>query len=350
MNELETLCLALGLSTLAGLRLYLTVFLTSLSIHQGWLKLDPGYASLEILGSEAVLVVSGALLLLEFLADKVAGFDSVWDGIHTAVRPIGATLLALQVLGEWPPEAKVIAALCAGGVAFTVHSAKAGTRLLVQGSPEPFSNAALSTAEDVAAAGLFVLLIHEPVLAAVIFLALIGLCLWATPRAWRLLRARAWLLWHRLTRSPRPAAVDLPRHLSADHDLMVSEALGAQAEIVWAMEALSSRPRRHRGLDGNRFGLLLATADQPRAIVFLSRKLFRRVPVRIDLTGSQVTQETTFFSENLTLHHRGTRQRATFRFPRSEAAIVSRLAEELRARAGSIAVPDDSTREAVPAA
>ena len=334
MDILQTLCVALGLSTLAGLRLYLTVFLTSLAINQHWLKLDPTYASLEILGSDAVLIASGVLLVLEFLADKVQGFDSVWDSVHTFIRPVGATILTLQVLGDWPPEAKVISALCAGTVALTVHAAKAGTRLLVNTSPEPLSNIAVSATEDVAVAGLFALLIAHPVAAGATCAAMVGFSAWATPKAYRMAKATSWLLWQKITRVGRIGTrVDLPRQLSADHDVLVSEALGnPDGTVDWAVETLSSRVKRIAGLQGNRFGVLVAIAERPDAVVFLAKKLFRRTGTVLPLEGMHVIQESTFLSENLTLFHRQTKQRIVFRFPRAESAIVSRLVDDLRAR------------------
>lgn len=335
MEQIQTLALALGLSTLAGLRLYLTVFLTSLSLNQGWLKLHSSYSSLEILGSDAILIASAILLVLEFLADKVQGFDSVWDSIHTLVRPIGATVLALQVLGDWPGEAKVIAALCAGTVALTVHSAKAGARLLVNSSPEPISNVAVSSAEDLAVAGMFALLVANPILGGVIALATVVFCAWATPKAFRMAKASAWLLWQRLTRfAGAPVPVQLPRQLSSDHDQLVSDSLGHDTTVDWAVSTLSSRPRRISGLAGNRFGLLVATQEQPDTLVFLMKKFFGRRPVRIPLEGAHVVRESCFLSENLVIYHRQSKRRAVFRFAKAEISIVERLVDDLKARSG----------------
>jgi hypothetical protein len=341
METLQTLALALGLSSLAGLRLYLTVFLTSLSLNQGWLKLHPQFESLGVLGSDAILVVSGVLLVLEFLADKVQGFDSVWDSIHTFIRPIGATLLALQVLGDWPPEAKVIAGLCAGTIALTVHTAKAGTRLLVNTSPEPFSNLAVSAAEDIAVAGLFGLLVAYPVAGATVILVGVAFCVWMTPRVMRTVRATGWLLWQRLTRfAGTPARVDLPRRLSADHDMLVGDALGHGATVAWAVEAISSRPRRFAGLQANRFGLLVAVQEEPGTLVFLTRRLFRPRAAVIPLAGCLVTQESGFLSEDLVLYNRESRRRAAFRFAKVEEAIVARLVEDIRVRIDQRALPE----------
>jgi hypothetical protein len=336
MEQLQTLAIALGLSSLVGLRLYLTVFLTSLALNQGWLKLNSTFESLGILGSDAVLIASAVLLVLEFMADKVQGFDSVWDSIHTFIRPIGATILALQVLGDWPPEAKVVAALCAGAVALTVHSAKAGTRLIVNTSPEPFSNLALSTAEDLAVAGMFTLLITNPLLGGAVLMVGVGFCAWFTPKAFRMAKATTHLLWQRLTRHTGvPAHASLPRQLSADHDMLVGEAVGHDADVDWAVETISSRTRGFRGLDNNRFGLLVATSSQPDTLVFLAKKLFGRAAVRLPLAGCQFVRQSTFLSENLVIYHRESKRRTVFRFAKAEEAIATRLVEELRQRTGA---------------
>ena len=335
MEQLQTLALALGLSSLVGLRLYLTVFLTSLALNQGWLKLHSSFESLSILGSDAVLIASGVLLVLEFLADKIQGFDSVWDSIHTFIRPIGATILALQVLGDWPPEAKVIAGLCAGAVALTVHTAKAGTRLIVNTSPEPVSNMVVSAAEDIAVAGFFTLLVTHPLLGGALALVGVAFCAWYTPKTFRLVKATATLLWQRLTRTASvPAHAPLPRQLSPDHDMLVARSLGHDTEIDWAVESLSSRTKGFRGLDNNRTGLLIAPPADPDSLVFLANKLLRRSVVRLPLSGCQFVRQSTFLSENLVIYHRQSNRRAVFRFPKAEEAIVTRLVDDLRARTG----------------
>ncbi len=188
MDTLQTLALALGLSALSGVRLYLTVFLTSLAINQGWLHLAPEYSSLESLGNPAITVTAGVLFALEFFADKVPWVDSLWDSVHTIVRPAGAVLLTLTVLGDFNPEVKIIAGLCAGGIALTMHTAKASTRLLVNTSPEPFSNIGLSLAEDAIVGGLFALLIAHPFVGAGVALVALAAALYMLPRLWRMVK------------------------------------------------------------------------------------------------------------------------------------------------------------------
>ncbi len=188
MHILEQLGLALGLASLAGLNLYLTVFLTGLLVRFDALHLAAKYQSLEVLGHDWVLIAAGVLYVIEFCADKVPWLDSLWDSIHTLIRPIGGTLLAMQALGDMPPHIEVIGALLAGGAALTTHSAKAGTRLLANHSPEPVSNIALSITEDIiVAAGTLVMLL-KPIVALCIFTAVLIILWLVLPRIYRVLR------------------------------------------------------------------------------------------------------------------------------------------------------------------
>src|ERR1700752_1928335 len=144
MDVLETLSVALGLATLAGINLYLTVFVTGLAVQFGWVALPPQLHDLLVLGHPWVIAVAGLLYFMEFFADKIPWVDSANDALHTLIRPLGGALLAVLALGEADPVVKVIAALLAGGAALTAHAAKAGTRLVANFSPEPVSNIGLS--------------------------------------------------------------------------------------------------------------------------------------------------------------------------------------------------------------
>ncbi|MGA7212831.1 MAG: DUF4126 domain-containing protein, partial [Terrimicrobiaceae bacterium] len=148
MDVLETLSVALGLATLAGINLYLTVFVTGLAVQFGWVILPSHLHDLSVLCNPWVIAISGVLYFLEFFADKVPWIDSANDALHTLIRPLGGALLAVLALGEADPAAKVIGALLAGGAAMTAHAAKAGARLIANVSPEPFSNIGLSLGED----------------------------------------------------------------------------------------------------------------------------------------------------------------------------------------------------------
>jgi hypothetical protein len=171
---LDLLSVALGLAALAGINLYLTVFATGLAIHFHWITLGSQYQSLEVLGNPWIISIAGVLYLLEFFADKVPWVDSIWDAVHTVVRPIGGALLAIQVLGHPNPAFTVIVALLAGGTSLLAHTAKAATRLASNTSPEPLTNIALSLGEDAAVLGGLTLVHFSPVLALIIFLVCIG--------------------------------------------------------------------------------------------------------------------------------------------------------------------------------
>ncbi|MBV8605196.1 MAG: DUF4126 domain-containing protein [Pelomonas sp.] len=142
------LALAAALGWASGMRLYATVFLVGLAGRLGWLPLPAGLLVLEHL---PVLIVAGGLMLVEFLADKIPGVDSLWDLVQTVIRvPAGAALAAaaLGVQGDGGQAWAVIAALFGATLAATAHAAKAGTRAAANTSPEPFSNLALSLAGD----------------------------------------------------------------------------------------------------------------------------------------------------------------------------------------------------------
>jgi Domain of unknown function (DUF4126) len=171
---MNLLAVALGLAALAGVNLYLTVFATGLAIHFHLITLAPQYQSLEVLGNPWIISIAGVLYLLEFFADKIPWVDSIWDAVHTVIRPIGGALLAIQVLGHPSPAFTVIVALLAGGTSLMAHTAKAATRLASNTSPEPFSNIGLSLGEDAAVLGGLTLVNLSPLLALVIFLIGIG--------------------------------------------------------------------------------------------------------------------------------------------------------------------------------
>ena len=145
MNPVETLGLALGAGFSSGLNLYATIATLGLLQRFGVIHLP---AALQILAHPWVLGIAIALYLIEFLADKIPYVDSVWDVIHTAIRPPAAALLAYGASGAAPPEWRWGAALLAGGVALTSHGTKASARAAVNASPEPFTNWTLSFGED----------------------------------------------------------------------------------------------------------------------------------------------------------------------------------------------------------
>lgn len=167
------------MSLLAGWRLYATVFAVGLAMRLGVLDLPDQIQALTVLANPWVIGAAGLGAAAELLVDKVMWLDSLWDGIHTLVRPVGGALLALAVLDASDPVWQVVAFLLGGGAALASHSAKTGARAIVNTSPEPFSNVAVSTGEDVVTLGGLWLALSHPglagIMAVVMVLATAGL-------------------------------------------------------------------------------------------------------------------------------------------------------------------------------
>jgi hypothetical protein len=185
MNPIETLGLALGAGFSSGLNLYATVATLGLLQRLGILRLPAG---LQVLSHPWVLGIAIALYLLEFFADKIPYFDTIWDAIHTFIRPPAAAILAFAAAGGAPPEWRWGAAIIAGGVALTSHGAKASTRAAVNTSPEPFSNWILSFGEDLLAVWLTWMATAHPLATTIIVAALLALSIFLLYRLFRFAR------------------------------------------------------------------------------------------------------------------------------------------------------------------
>ena len=199
---LETAALAAGMSWASGFRLYLAVLTAGALSRLGWLHLPPGLQALE---SWWVIGVAAVLALAEFIADKVPGFDSVWDGIHTFIRIPAGAILAAAAFGQMDPQWMVAAGLVGGTLAGTAHVAKAGTRALINVSPEPFSNWAASFTEDVTATGGLLLSFFLPVLFLVLLVVFLLIAVWLLPKLWRGVRRLHAALRNRTVRPEPPA-------------------------------------------------------------------------------------------------------------------------------------------------
>jgi len=191
MTEAHLFAVGVLLAWLAGIRAYLTVFGVGVAGALGWLDLPP---ALEATTSPWVLGVSGALALTEFLADKIPGIDSAWDLLQTLARvPAGAFLAAATLSPDGELGAGMLAA--GAGVALTSHAVKAGSRVLLNTSPEPVSNLTASATEDAVVVGALALAWSHPWL---VLAVVVGLGLGVA--------ALLWWIWRRLfRRAPRPA-------------------------------------------------------------------------------------------------------------------------------------------------
>jgi hypothetical protein len=176
------LALAAGLGWAAGLRLYTVMFVVGAAGYSGLVVLPPG---LQLLQHPLVFGAAGVMLFVEFFADKIPWLDSAWDTLHTFIRiPAGAALAAM-VFGGQGLEWQTAMALLGGTLAAGTHFTKAGARAMINTSPEPFSNIAASTGEDLAVVtGLWLMFAHPWIMLGLLTL-LVALMLWLLPRLWR---------------------------------------------------------------------------------------------------------------------------------------------------------------------
>lgn len=180
-----TLALITGLGWTSGLRFYAVVFFLGL-LHRGGLYRLPG--ELDMLAHPWVLAVSGLLFVTEFFADKIPGVDSLWDAVHTFIRIPGGALLAAAAVAGGDPGLALAAALLGGTVAAGAHFTKAGSRALINASPEPFSNWAASFTEDAASLGALWMALQHPLLFLGMLALFVLIALWLLPKLWRGLR------------------------------------------------------------------------------------------------------------------------------------------------------------------
>lgn len=191
MDTLQTLTLALGSSWAAGINLYAAVLTIGLMGSFGAIDLPPTMVTLQ---HPAVLSAAALMYCIEFFADKVPGVDSVWDSIHTFIRVPAGAILAAQSLGPVDPAWYLMAVLVGGGLAAGSHATKAGTRLLINTSPEPFTNIGASLTEDALVIGGLWTALHYPLVFLLFLLLFVALMIFVLPRIWRLLRkAFRWL-------------------------------------------------------------------------------------------------------------------------------------------------------------
>ena len=179
MDLLVTLGRTLGFSLAAGVNLYATVALLGLASRYGWVSLPEQF---QVFNNIFVIGLAAILYAVEFFADKIPWVDSIWDAIHTAIRPIGGAVIAIQTLGDASPATEALVGLLGGTLAASTHFTKAGTRAVVNASPEPFTNWILSFGEDLFVVSLGFIALKYPLAATLIVL--VALTLMAVFAAW----------------------------------------------------------------------------------------------------------------------------------------------------------------------
>lgn len=186
MDMTSTLALTLGVAWASGLNLYATMLMLGLMGATGGIVLPP---ELEVLTNPFVIAIAAFMYAVEFFADKIPGVDSAWDAVHTFIRIPAGAVLAAGAVGPVDPSLQIAAALLGGALSAGSHATKASARLMINASPEPFTNWGASIAEDLLVlAGLYAALNH-PILLLVMLAVFFGLAIWLLPKLFGAIRS-----------------------------------------------------------------------------------------------------------------------------------------------------------------
>jgi len=175
MGALSSLPLMLGGSWTSGIRFYLTVAVLGFAGKMGWISL-PG--DLRVISNPLIFTASGLLYGVEFLADKIKYIDTLWDSVHTFIKPVGTAALGYMAASHIGPVGQIPIAMLCGTLAGGTQLTKASTRLAINASPEPVSNAVVSTSEDGLSMFVLYMIVRHPVIATFIIILLIALTVW----------------------------------------------------------------------------------------------------------------------------------------------------------------------------
>ncbi|MET0204668.1 MAG: DUF4126 domain-containing protein [Casimicrobiaceae bacterium] len=185
LDTMQLVALAAALGWASGLRLYAVLFIVGGLGHLGWIDLPSG---LDVLSHPFVLAASGFMCFIEFFADKIPAVDSLWDAVHTVIRIPAGAALAASVFGDSSSATMLAAAILGGTLAAGSHFVKAGSRAVINTSPEPFSNWTASVGEEIAVGSVLWLAFTYPLVALAVVLVLTGLAIWLIPKLWRAFR------------------------------------------------------------------------------------------------------------------------------------------------------------------
>ena len=350
MDIVQQLGTALSLAALSGVNLYLTVFVAGLAIRLHWILLAPQYAQFHVLADPIILGIAGVLFALQFLADKIPWVDSFWDALQTFIRPLGGACLAVLAMGNSHPVFNVAAAFIGGAVALTSHTAKSGTRLFVNTSPEPFSNIFLSLAEDVGVIGTLILVYLKPVIAFGLSLVFLLTLVILMPRILAQIRIILWLAASKLNAPAwKPEGRLLPSRIPSAVHRQVARLCTEPSDIAWALPCASASsstfPPHVRGW-------LIALTSPTAPLYFLGKKGWSWLSLLIPVERLLVRVEHRFLSDRLLLssQDRGN-TRHIFVFSRPFLEEVRLAEQDIDRRAEAYSLPSSlnpSASENVP--
>lgn len=186
MDAVNIIALSMGAAWASGINLYATIFMLGYMGMTGNIALPD---ELQMLSNPMVMTAAGFMYCVEFFADKIPGVDSGWDTIHTFIRIPAGAMLAASAVGDVTPAVELSAALLGGSLAAGSHATKAGSRLLINTSPEPVSNWGASIGEDLLVIGGLWTALNHPVVFLIVLVLFVVLMIWLLPRLWRLIKA-----------------------------------------------------------------------------------------------------------------------------------------------------------------
>ncbi|MDX1518732.1 MAG: DUF4126 domain-containing protein [Gammaproteobacteria bacterium] len=185
MDTVQIIALTMGAAWASGINLYAAIFMLGYLGNTGHVQLPP---ELMVVTDPMVMFAAGLMYCIEFFADKTPGVDTAWDSVHTFIRIPAGAILAMGAVGDTTPAVELAAFLVGGGMAASSHFTKAGSRIMINTSPEPVSNWTASVAEDIAViAGLWTAL-NYPVLFLILMGIFIVFVIWVLPKLWRAIR------------------------------------------------------------------------------------------------------------------------------------------------------------------
>ncbi len=338
MEVLHLLATALGISAMAGINLYLTVFATSLALNMGWLHLSPQMQSLQVLGDPAILMISGGLYFLEFFVDKIPGLDSLWDAVHTAIRPLGAMFMSLALLGQTNLTLEIVTALLCGSVALSTHATKLGIRAVINTSPEPFTNTVASVTEDLMVGGGLALSYIHPLVAAAGVLIFLVAFVWFSPRLFRFVRMALVFGWSRLSGGGQDSGMGID--IRTGHREQLGQHLGAGKALSWCVRGFTGRSSQlPSGLACYLFRVSIeADADESQNKKTVGPELGLFVPSKkqvlwLELEILELSVRTRFLYYEFVFYHTVKQESLKLRFSRRDGA---RLREEISAMQGEL--------------
>lgn len=217
---IQIIALSMGVAWASGLNLYAAILTLGVAGSTGNIELP---VQLEILQDPMVLTAAGFMFCVEFFADKFPGVDTGWDALHTFIRIPAGAFLAASAVGDTNAAMELAAAIAGGSLAAGTHMTKAGTRLLINTSPEPVSNWTASFTEDFAVIGGLLLALNNPVLFLVLLVVFIVMAIWLLPKIWRGIK----MMFSKIKRwfggnepAPEPAGVNLSAQIDRDLDAL----------------------------------------------------------------------------------------------------------------------------------